>query len=128
MSPLIRASLLVFVLLIVHTIDHAVNQPARDLPITGSLVAVVGFAIVAVAAVLALNRSRFAVAASAVAGLLTAAGILAIHLVPRWSEPLSDPYWEFDPNALSWVLMVAPLAAGLYLAYSALRSDAYDIA
>ena len=123
MTPLIRANLLVLGLLIVHTLDHAVNQPARDLPVTGSLVAVVGFAIVAGAAVLALNRSRFAVAASSLAGLLTAAGILAIHLAPRWSEPLSDPYWEFDPNALSWILLIAPLAAALYLAYVAMRGS-----
>lgn len=85
MTPLIRANLLVFGLLIVHTLDHAVNQPARDLPVTGSLVAVTGFAIVAAATVLALNRSRLAAPASAVAGLSTAAGIVVIHLAPRWS-------------------------------------------
>ena len=40
MTRLARLDLLLFALLIAHTVDHAVNQPARDLPATGTAVAV----------------------------------------------------------------------------------------
>jgi hypothetical protein len=66
--------------------------------------------------VLALRRSSSAPAAAIAAGLATAAGIVAVHLAPGWSAAISDPYWDFDANALSWVLAIAPLIGGLALA------------
>ena len=59
-NPLARAELLLFGLLILHTVDHAVNQPARELPAGSGLVGIAGFVLVAVAIVLALGRSRLA--------------------------------------------------------------------
>lgn len=118
---LIRLNLLLFALLVVHTIDHAVNQPARDLPATGSLVALAGFAIVAASAVLALRRSPVAAAAAVITGLATAAGLLAIHLTPRWYDAVSDPLWDFGANAVTWALTLAPLVAGLALAAAGSR-------
>ena len=116
MSQLARANLLLFALLLAHTVDHAVNQPARDLPATGTLFGVAGFAIAAVSSVLALQRRAPAAAGAALAaGLATAAGLVAIHLLPAWSEPVSDPYWDFAANALSWALLAAPLAVSLWL-------------
>src|SRR3954454_17382497 len=106
MTALAKANLLLFALLTAHTADHAVNQPARDLPVTGSIAGIAGFAIVATSAVLALRRSRAAPAASVLAGVATTIGFLAIHLLPAWSEPISDPYWDFGANAVSWVLLV----------------------
>ena len=113
---LIRLNLLLFALLVVHTVDHAVNQPARDLPVTGSLAALAGFAIVAASAVLALRRSPVAGAAAGLAGAATAAGLVAIHLTPRWYDAVSDPLWNFGANAVTWALTLAPLVAGLVLA------------
>ena len=116
MTALAKANLLLFALLIAHTADHAVNQPARDLPATGSLVAVAGFSLVAVSSVLALSRRPQAPAAAVLAGGATVLGIVAIHLAPSWYGEISDPYWDFSANALSWALVVAPLVAGAALA------------
>ena len=122
MTVLARTNLLVFALLIAHTVDHAVNQPGRDLPTTGTLVGVAGFVIVAASTLLALRRSRWAPVAALFTGLATAAGIVTVHLAPAWSEAISDPYWDFDANVLSWVLAIAPLIGGVALAASGARA------
>jgi hypothetical protein len=54
--------------------------------------------------------------AAVVAGAATVVGIVAIHLAPRWYGEISDPYWDFSANALSWALVIAPLVAGAALA------------
>lgn len=122
MTKLARLNLLLFALLAGHVLDHAVNQPQRDLPATGGAIGLLGFLIVAASATLALRRSPLAPAASAVAGALTAAGFVAIHLLPSWSGAISDPYWDFDANALSWLLLVAPLLASIALAVAGARA------
>ena len=121
MSTLAKANLALFALLALHTVDHAANQPSRELPDTASVIGIAGFAIVALSTVLALRRAASAPAASLFAGLVTAGGFVAVHLVPTWSGAISDPYWDFEPNALSWALMRAPLAAALVLAAIAAR-------
>lgn len=123
MSTLAKTNLLLFGLLIAHLVDHAVNQPTRDLPPTGSAVAVTGFALVAASAVLAIRRSPLAAPAAVVAGIGSALGFAAIHLVPEWSEPISDPYWDFAANALSWTLVIAPIVVSLALATLGLRES-----
>ena len=116
MSTLAKLNLLLFALLTAHVVDHAVNQPSRDLPATGGLVGVAGFAIVAASTVLALRRSHLAPAVAVFAGAASALGFAAVHLLPAWSEPISDPYWDFAANAVSWALLLAPLAASIALA------------
>jgi len=116
MTPLAKTNLALFALLIAHTVDHAVNQPTRDLPATGSIVAMVGFTIAAASTVLAVMRRPQAPIAAVVAGLATTLGVVAIHLAPSWYAEVSDPYWDFDANAISWALLAAPLLTGLALA------------
>jgi hypothetical protein len=123
MTTLAKTNLLLFGLLIAHLLDHGLNQPSRDLPATGTAVAVIGFAIVAASTVLAIRRSPLAAPAAVVAGLGSAAGFAAIHLVPDWSEPISDPYWDFAANALSWTLVIAPIVVSLVLAVLGLRGS-----
>ena len=117
-TPLARAELLLFGLLILHTVDHAVNQPARELPAGSGLVGIAGFVIVAVAIVLALGRSRLAVPVGLLAGAGTVLGFLVIHL--PGVGPLADPYADFDANALTWILALAPVAAAAWVAAIAL--------
>ena len=121
MSRLAKLNLTLLALLALHVVDHAINQPTRDLPVTGGFVGVAGFAVVAASSVLAVRRSQWAPAAAVFAGLTTALGFAAIHLLPAWSEPISDPYWDFAANALSWVLMLAPLAVSIVLAAQGAR-------
>lgn len=121
MTTLAKTNLVLFALLIAHTVDHAVNQPARELPATGSIVAVAGFTIVAVATVLAVMQRPQAPIAAIFAGLATTLGVIAIHLAPSWYTQVSDPYWDFAANAIAWGLLVAPLVAGLVLAAAGAR-------
>ena len=107
-------------LLGLHTIDHAVNQPSRDLPALGGVIGLLGFAIVAVAVILALLNKDSAPEAAVLAGAATVAGFLVVHLLPDWT-PLSDPYWDFDANALSWILIAAPFATAIWLTVAGTR-------
>ena len=122
MNRLARLNVLLMGLLVAHTLDHALNQPARDVPASGGLIALAGFTLVAASTVLALRRSPFAPTAAVAAGLAVALGILAVHLAPGWWGFVSDPYWDFDPNALSWLLAIAPALGGLALAAEGARS------
>ena len=115
MSKLAGANLLLLALLVGHSVDHAANQPARELPGSAELLGLTGIALVAITTVLALRRDRLAPAASIYVGAVTAHGFVAVHLLPGWSSLVSDPYWDFGPNALSWVMVLAPFAAALLL-------------
>ena len=123
MSPLAKAGLLLFALLALHTLDHGVNQPAREQPGSAELVGLAGFAIVATSAVLALWRSPLAPAAALAAGSLTVLGVLAVHVAPEWADWVSDPYWDFDANALSWLSLAGLLAAAVWLTIVAARAE-----
>jgi hypothetical protein len=124
MTRLAKLNLLVFVLLIGHVVDHAVNQPTRDLPATGGVFGIAGFVLIAASATIAIRRNPLAPAVSLFAGAMTAIGFVAIHLLPQWSGAISDPYWDFNANALSWFLLLAPLAAALALTATAAREIA----
>jgi hypothetical protein len=86
-------------------------------------VGAIGFVMVAGSAWLAIHRSPHAPQVSAAVGLLTAAGIVAIHLLPSWWAWVSDPYWDFDVSFASWVSLIALLASSLLLAALGLRSE-----
>ena len=120
MDPLARIGLLLFGLLGLHIVDHAFNQPSRDLPALGGVVGLLGFAIVAIAVILALVGSDSAPEAAVLAGGATVAGFLVVHLLPDWT-PLSDPYWNFDANALSWLLIAAPFFTAIWLTVAGVR-------
>lgn len=126
MDSLTRWGLAVFALLGAHTLDHALNQPARDVPELGGLVGLAGFVVVASAIVLASRRSELAPEAAILAGAGTVAGFIVVHLLGDWT-PLSDPYWDFAPNALSWILLVAPMLAAVGLAMQGARELARPV-
>jgi len=125
LSTLTKANLLVLGLLVLHTVDHAVGQPTRDLPGSSSLVGAIGFALIAGSSWLALQRSPLAPEVSAVVGGLTSVGIVAVHLLPSWWTWVSDPYWDFDAGFLSWLSLIALLASSLYLTALGVRSQRY---
>jgi len=124
-SSLSKANLIVFGLLFLHTVDHAVGQDTRALPGSSSLVGAAGFAITAGSAWLALQRSPIAPEVSAAVGALTVAGVLAIHVLPSWWGWVSDPYWDFDANFLSWLSLIALLTSAIYLTAIGLRYQRY---
>ena len=113
-SSLLRAELILFGLLILHTVDHAVNQPARELPAGSGLVGLAGFAVVAVAIVFALGWRRLAAPVGLLAGAGTVIGFAVVHI--PGAGPLADPYFDFDANALTWILALAPIVAAAWVA------------
>ena len=124
MTRLAKTELLLFAMLALHTVDHAVNQPARDLPAGSGLVGIAGFALVAIAIVFALFKSRHSAEVGLLAGVATVIGFVAVHL-PGFG-PLADPFPDFGPNALSWILLAAPMLASAWvaaIALSELRAD-----
>lgn len=114
LTRLAKAELLLFALLGAHTIDHAVNQPARELPASGGIVGIAGFAIVAIAIAFALRGGRLAAPVGLLAGVTTVLGFLVVHI--PGAGPLADPYFDFDANAASWLLLVLPIAVAVLVA------------
>ena len=64
--------------------------------------------------VLALRRHPRAPLWAAVVGTWSALGVIASHVAPHWSA-FSDSYFEIHADALSWVVMLAEVAAAAYL-------------
>ncbi|CAN5556044.1 hypothetical protein BH10ACT11_BH10ACT11_16640 [soil metagenome] len=121
MSKLARANLLVLGLLVLHIVDHGANQPMRTMPGSSTLVGVGGFVLVAASSVLAIRRNELAPMVSLFTGFATIFGFVVVHLLPNWWSWVSDPFWSFSPNALSWILLAAPILASAYLAVVASR-------
>jgi hypothetical protein len=109
------SELLLFALLALHTVDHAVNQPARELPAGSGAIGILGLALVAAAIVAALFHVRHASLIGFLAGAGTLAGFAIVHL-PGFG-PLADPYTDFSANALSWILLFAPMAAAAWVTW-----------
>lgn len=118
-SRLAKTELLLFGLLALHTLDHAVNQPSRTLPAGSGVIGIAGFALVAVAIVFALERWPLAAPVGLLAGVGTFLGFVVVHM--PGIGPLADPFADFHPNALSWILLFAPMAASLLVAWVAVE-------
>jgi hypothetical protein len=70
--------------------------------------------------VLVLRGSPRAPLAAAAVGAWSAFGVAASHLAPHWSA-FSDPYPDLHVDLLSWVVMLAEIAAALLLALLGVR-------
>lgn len=116
---LVAADLLLVALLVVHTLDHALRQSA-PVPSETTAAGAAGFGAAVVVLGLALAGHRAAPAATAVVGLATAAGFVAVHLVPEWSA-FSQPYADIDVDAVSWAAMLVPAAAAALVGLVGLR-------
>lgn len=96
-----------------HSLDH-LRQGTGDL--TTEVMA--GGTLLSIAALanlyLALRRHPRTPLVAAVVGLSSAAGVAASHLAPHWSA-FSDPYPDISVDALSWVVMLGELGAGVAL-------------
>ena len=122
MTTLAKLNLLLMAALVAHTLDHGLNQPARTLPASADVIGILGFAIIAVSAVLAIRRSPAAPLASLVAGSATVLGLLAVHLTPFWWSFVSDPLWDFGANALTWALTLVVLGLAATVAIAGARA------
>jgi hypothetical protein len=124
LSPraLVPGNLVLLALLAVHALDHSLRQEA-PVPTEASTLGTVGFVSVAVALGLSLAGHRLARPATVLVGLGTAAGFVAVHVLPDWG-PFSQPYADIDVDALSWVNMLVPALVALGAGLLALRGRA----
>ncbi len=117
---LAAAILSLLALLVLHALDHSLRQEAK-VPAEASTGAAVAFVAAVAALALALAGSRLAPLAAALVGLGTAAGFVAVHVLPEWSAA-SQPYADIDADALSWVAMLVPALAAAGVGVLGLRS------
>jgi hypothetical protein len=106
----------------VHTLDHArtgLDRLTAEVVSAGTLLTIAAV----LTLVLALRRDPRAPVACIGVGVAAALGVAAAHLAPHWSA-LSDPYPGLGLDALSWVVMLAEIAAGLVLAAAGAREVA----
>jgi hypothetical protein len=114
-----RAALLLVFADVLHAADH--TRQGRSLASEVYAAGVAGWVALAVLLVLVARRHRLAAPYAAAVGLSVAAGFVAVHVAPHWSA-FSDPYSGFDPDALSWALVVVPVLAALNLVAQAARA------
>jgi hypothetical protein len=111
--PLVSWSAVVLALLAAHDLSHALDQGLDTSLGALAVVAVPQWVVLAlVMGVIVRGDPR----RSALAGLMLSAGVVAgfaaAHLLPF--SPAA--YWDLHPSAVSWLLVWAPLLAGLVLA------------
>jgi hypothetical protein len=107
---------------VVHTLDHVrtgLDRLTAEVVSAGTLLTIAAV----FALVLTLRRDARAPVVCTGVGVAAALGVAAAHLAPHWSA-LSDPYPGLGPDALSWVVMLAEIAAGLVLAVAGAREVA----
>jgi hypothetical protein len=104
---------------VAHTLDHlrqGTSQLTNEIMAGGAVISLLAVATL----VLVLRGDRRAPLVAAVVGLWTAAGVAASHIAPHWSA-FSDSYPEIHADALSWVVMLAEVAAAAALGLVGLR-------
>ena len=101
-----------------HLLDHV--RQDRELPAEVTAVGTTGYVATAMLLVLVLRRHELARPYAIFFGVSAMLGFVLVHLLPRWS-PISDPYGELDTDAVNWLLVALPMAAGAWLAVSAWR-------
>jgi hypothetical protein len=111
-----RAALLLTVTDVLHALDH--TRQGRDLASEVYVAGVAGWIALAVLLVLIARGHRLAAPYAAAVGVSVAAGFLLVHVAPHWGA-FSDPYSAFDADALSWALVVLPVAAAINLVVQA---------
>jgi hypothetical protein len=105
---------------VLHTLDH-LRQGTGDLATEVLAGGTVLSALALLTLVLAVRRHPRAPLWAAVVGTWSALGVLASHVAPHWSA-FSDSYFEIDADALSWVVMLAEVAAAAWLGFVGFRT------
>jgi hypothetical protein len=117
---LIVANLVLVTLLVVHSLDHVLRQ-SDPVPGGTAVAGLAGLGAAVVCLVLAVAGSRWAPAATALVGLATPIGFVAIHVLPEWSV-FSQPYADIEVDALSWLGMLVPAVAAAGVGAIGLRA------
>lgn len=107
-------------LTVLHDLDHVRQGRGLHSALYG-----IGFAAlvsIGITLVVLVRHPRFAKPVAIAQGVATVVGVAAVHAAPQWSG-VTDSYAAADVDALSWVVILAMMCAGLLLAVVAARSD-----
>jgi hypothetical protein len=104
---------------VLHTLDH-LRQGTGDLATEVLAGGTVLSALAVLTLVLAVRGHPRAPLWAAVVGTWSALGVIASHVAPHWSA-FSDSYFEIHADALSWIVMLAEVAAAAYLGFVGFR-------
>jgi hypothetical protein len=120
-DALLAANIAFAVTVVLHGIDHSrqargVGALATEVVAGGTVI----FVLTATTLVLSLRNHPRAALFAAVIGLSTAVGVSLSHLAPHWSA-FSDPYADLSLDVLSWIVMLAEIAAAAVLGIVGLR-------
>lgn len=121
MTALAATNVGLLALLVAHDMDHIFNQAPRTLAAQVIATGLVGIAATVIVLTLVLRRHPLATPAAVLVGFGNAVGFAAVHIAPHWSA-FSDPYPNLDVNALSWLLLAAPMLAGILVGVQGLRA------
>jgi hypothetical protein len=105
---------------VLHTLDH-LRQGTGDLATEVLAGGTVLSVLAVLTLVLAVRHHPRAPLWAAVVGTWSALGVIASHVAPHWSA-FSDSYFEIDADALSWVVMLAEVAAAAWLGFVGFRA------
>lgn len=106
-------------LTVLHDLDHL--RQGRELPLTLNLIGVLATLGAVSVFLWSWRRDDDKLARVAeIFGFTTALGLVAIHVLPRWTV-ISDPYGEAGVDAWSWLSLAAFIAAGVALGLTARR-------
>jgi hypothetical protein len=100
--------------LVVHTIDHVrrgLDAVTPQVLWLGNVSTILGV----VAVLLIFTDNRYAAAFAAATGLAVGVGVVAVHLLPRWSE-FSDAFPDATGTGvtpLSWTVVLIEIAGAL---------------
>jgi hypothetical protein len=114
MRPVLLADLTLFVLLLLHDLDHVIlqNEPTGGpggVPLYAWAVSLAGYVAVLAAAWLAGRGDDRGAKLTVALGIGFAAGFLLAHALPFGP----GSYWAYEPGALSWALVILPMLVGL---------------
>jgi hypothetical protein len=116
---LTTASIAFVVANVAHSLDHlrqGTSQLTNEIMAGGAALSLLAVATL----VLVARHDRRAALVATVVGLWSAVGVVASHIAPHWSA-FSDSYPEIHADALSWVVMLAEVAAAAALGLVGLR-------
>jgi hypothetical protein len=111
--PLVAWSAVVLALLAAHDLSHALDHGLDTSLGALAVVAVPQWIVLAIVmGVIVRGDARRSALAALMLSVGVVAGFAAVHLLPF--SPAA--YWDLHPSAVSWLLVWAPLPAGLVLA------------
>ena len=118
-KQLMWASLALLASIVLHDLDHLRQGRSVEPLVVG--IGVLGDIAIITTVALVIRRHPLAPLAAILVGFANFFGFIAVHVLPDWG-PLSDGYPGLPVDGLSWAIVFIPMAAGLWLGLSGLRS------